>query len=210
MHSKLIEKNLVFKEAEVSLQHMLDNSKAESGGERDVNFLKYLVDNKLLIYREAFLKRSLLNKDEEYYKENYKKAKYESDRHFLCRTMVQEELKNIGVPTMNSINIGDMSVLRANSCYDIVTNDLTAIIDIGLTPARNYFRGLTDSRVKLFLISTYFDDYMDDILFSVFARGSDEHFFNAVKDYEEGFKLYKGNLYSFDDKSQTKNFEGLT
>ncbi|MCX7710292.1 MAG: hypothetical protein N2484_10650 [Clostridia bacterium] len=188
---------LMKRDVSITLTHVLDNSKAASGGERDVNFLKFLIDNKLLVQSEGILKRSKLDAPEEYYLENYKKFHFESDRHFLCRTIIQDELKSLGIDSMSSMDIGNMDILRANSNYDIVTGDFSAIIDIGLTPARNYFRGLTDLRVKNYLITSYFDDYMDDIIFSVFTRSSNEDFLEALKDYEEGFKQYAPNSFAY-------------
>ena len=61
---------------------------------------------------------------------------------------------------------------------------------MGLTPARNFFRGLTDPRVKYYLISTFFDDYMDDIILGLFKRSDDTSFIDAVRDYEDGYRLY--------------------
>lgn len=83
-----------------------------------------------------------------------------------------------------------MSILRSSSNYDIVFQDFSTIIDIGLTPARNFFKGLTDLRAGSYLVTSYFDDYMDDIVFSVFTRSSDKDFVEAVKDYQDGFKAY--------------------
>ena len=31
---------------------------------------------------------------------------------------------------------------------------------------------------------------MDDIIFELFKRGDDNRFIDAIKDYEEGYKLY--------------------
>ncbi|MCX8130274.1 MAG: hypothetical protein N3I35_09270 [Clostridia bacterium] len=186
---KLLE-NLLFKDISISLKHVLDNSKADSGGERDINFLNYLVENKLVIMSEAVLKRSATDIVEEYYLERYKKMNYESDRHFLCRTVIQDELQKLGIKTLSDIEAGNFDILRSSSNYDIVLEDFSAIIDVGLTPARNYFRGLTDLKVKHYLLTSYFDDYMDDIIFSVFSRSNDNDFLEAVRDYQEGFKLY--------------------
>ncbi|HHV98500.1 MAG TPA: hypothetical protein GXX36_02825 [Clostridiaceae bacterium] len=180
---KLLE-NLKFRENSVTLEHILDNSKADSGGRRDVDFLKYLIDNKALLLREAIMKRNKIGLPEVYYLDKYKKANFESSRHFLCRTMLQEELENLGIETMPFTDVGDMNILHENSNYDIVTTDLSATIDIGLTPARNYFRGLTDKRVQIYLITAFFDDYMDDIVFSAFSRTDDTRFFECIKDYE--------------------------
>lgn len=187
--SKLFEK-LEIRESTLTLKHVLDNSKADSGGERDVNFIGFLIDNRLLERGEAALKRTSIGTPEEYYLERYKKMSYESDRHFLCRTIIQDELKRLEIDTFAGLNIGNMNVLRANSSYDIVTADFSTIIDVGLTPARNYFRGLTDLRIRSFLLTTYFDDYMDDITFFTLNRKNDDYFIDAVKDYEEGFKQY--------------------
>jgi hypothetical protein len=181
---------LLFRDVSISLQHVLDNSKADSGGERDVNFLKYLLDNKLMVMNEAILKRSSPDIIEEYYLERYKRESYESDRHFLCRTVIQDELQKLGISTSFGAEAGNMAILRSSSNYDIVLDDFSAIIDVGLTPARNFFRGLTDLRVKDYLVTTYFDDYMDDIIFSVFKRENDSDFIEAIKDYQEGFKQY--------------------
>lgn len=192
-YSRLFDK-LEARDISITLEHVLDNSKADSGGQRDVNFLRYLVDNGLMTQKELILKRTTIGNPEEYYLERYKKVNFESDRHFICRATIQEELKNLGIDTLNDISIGNMDVLRANSNYDIATGDFGAIIDIGLTPARNYFRGLTDLKVKDYLITTYFDDYMDNIIFRSFTRSDDQNFIDAVKDYEEGFKMYTPNL----------------
>jgi len=147
----------------------------------------------LLYQKEVFLKRTNVGINEEYYLEHYKKMSYESDRHFLCRTIIQDELKRLGFETFSDMSVGDMNILRSNSNYDIVTTDFSTIIDVGLTPARNYFRGLTDLRVRNYLITTYFDDYMDDIIFGCFTRSNDDDFIVAVKDYQEGFKQYVPN-----------------
>jgi hypothetical protein len=178
------------RDVSVTLEKVLDNSKANSGGERDTNFLKYLIDSKLLIQGEAVLKRTSTAISEEYYLERYRKMSYESDRHFLCRTVIQDELKKMHINTISCVDIGDMNILRSSSNYDIATEDHTAIIDVGLSPARNFFRGLTDLKVRNYLITTYFDDYMDDIVFSTFSRSNDKDYINAVMEYEEGFKLY--------------------
>ena len=50
----------------------------------------------------------------------------------------------LGINTINWVEAGDIKILRSNSNYDIAAEDLSFIIDIGLTPARNFFRGLTD------------------------------------------------------------------
>ncbi len=188
-NSALINK-LGKREFNVTLDNILDNSKANSGGDRDLNFLKYLVDSDLLVISEAVLRRTEMDFAEEYYLERYKKINFETDRHFLCRTIIQEELKKLEINTISDIAVGNMDILRANSNYDIVTEDFTALLDIGLTPARNYFRGLTDLKIKNYLITTYFDDYIDEVIFGVFSRNNDLEYLNAVKDYEEGFKIY--------------------
>lgn len=196
MHNgKLVDK-LMRQDISITLPYVLGNSKADSGGDRDVNFLRFLIDNKLLLREEAILKRSNLNSPEEYYLDRYKKFHYESDRHFLCRTILQDELKGLGINTMAGLDIGNMNILRSNSNYDIVTEDFSTIIDIGLTPARNYFRGLSDLKVKNYLITTYFDDYIDDIIFSVFSRSDDEAYLEVLKDYEEGFKQYSSGSFT--------------
>lgn len=46
-NSALVDK-LPAREVSVTLENVLQNSKAESGGERDLNFIKYLLDSKLL------------------------------------------------------------------------------------------------------------------------------------------------------------------
>lgn len=191
-NSKLVD-ILHVREVSVTLDNVMQNSKASSGGDRDVDFLKYLIDNKLLVQSEVYLKRTKQDFNEEYYTERYKKMSYESDRHFYCRVIIQDELCKLGIGTLNSVDAGNMDILRSNSNYDIATEDLSALIDIGLTPARNYFRGLTELRVKNFLITPYFDDYMDDIIFSCFTRSNDEGFNNAVREYQEGYKMYAPN-----------------
>lgn len=174
----------------IRLDEIFDTSKASSGGERDLNFLQYLMDQRLLIRRELVLKRKMIGINEEYFSGRYKKTRFESDRHFTCRAVIQEELKSLGINTMNSIDIGNMSILRENCNYDIVTEDFSTIINIGLTPARNYFRGLTDVRIQDFMLTNFFDDYIDDIIFSTFSRTDDAAFLNMVLDYENGFKTY--------------------
>ncbi len=188
VNSNLLEM-LGTREASVTPDNILENSKAGSGGERDLNFLRYLLGNDLLILSETVLKRTGLNFTEEYYLERYRKISFETDRHFLCRTIIQDELYRLGIKTMNDTSVGHMDILRSSSSYDIVAGDLSVLIDVGLAPARNYFRGLTDLKVKNYLITTYFDDYMDDIIFSVFSRGNDQYFLDAVKDYEDGFNI---------------------
>lgn len=194
--SELLNK-ILERDVSITIEHILDNAKASSGGERDVNFFRFLLDNKLLIRTEAVLKRSQLDLPEEYYLDKYTKFHFESDRHFLCRTIIQDELLRLGINTMSSLSVGNMNILRANSNYDIVTENFDAIIDVGLTPARNYFRGLTDLRVRNYMITTYFDDYIDDIVFSVFTRSSAEAYLDVMKDYEEGFKQYSPNSYNY-------------
>lgn len=179
------------RETTVSVENVLDNARADSGGIQDVDFLKYLVDNHLLIQTEAFLKRAGTEIVEEYYLEQYRKMNHESGKHFLCRAIIQDELKKSRINTHSGADVGDMRVLRVDSNYDIVTDDYSTLIDVGLTPARNFFRGLTDSRVEHYLISNYFDDYMDDIVFSIFTRSDTGDFIDAVREYEQGFLLYK-------------------
>jgi len=176
---------LTIKAPEVSLEHVLDNSKAASGGENDVNFLKYLIANNLIVMGEAVLKRSTEDINEEYYYGKYKKSHDESGRHFLCRAIIQDELQRLGLGTYPITEAGNMQILRESSIYDIVTSDFKTIIDVGFTSARNYIRGLTDLRVQNYLITTYFDDYIRDIIFTTFSRKDDQQFLNAVKDYVE-------------------------
>jgi hypothetical protein len=76
---------------------------------------------------------------------------------------------------------------------------MSALIDIGLTPARNYFRGLTEPRSKNFLITAYFDDYMDNIIFSCFTKINETSLLDAVREYVEGFKMYIPNAQSTAD-----------
>jgi len=174
----------------ISLEKVIENSKAESGGKRDVDFLKFLIGNNLLVFSETILRRSQPNIVEEYYLERYKKFNLESDKHFLCRTVIQDELKKLGISTKSGKEAGNMDILRSNCNYDIVSSDLSTLIDIGLTPARNFFKGLSDLKVKAYLIAAYFDDYIDEVIFSVFTRSNDEYYLNAIRDYEEKFKLY--------------------
>lgn len=181
---------LVNHDVSVSLDNILQNSKASSGGSRDVSFLRSLLDNRQLMASEAILKRSSSDIPEEYYHENYKKLNMESDRHFLCRAIIQDELKKLGVETMVSVDLGEMNILRENSCYDVVLSDFSAAIDIGLTPARNFYKGLTDLRVKNYLITNYFDDYIDDIVFFVLSRNDDKAFIDAVKEFQATFDAY--------------------
>lgn len=142
---------------------------------------------------EVYLKRTIKDFNEESHNEKFKKMNYESDRHFYCRTIIKSELSNIGIQTFFGVDVGNMDILRANSNYDIVTEDMSALIDIGITPARNYFRGLTEPRSRNFLITSYFDDYMDDIIFSCFTKADDASFLDAVREYAEGFKMYIPN-----------------
>lgn len=174
----------------VSLENILDNSRADSGGDRDVNFLGFLFENGLLLREEVILRRTITDIKEGVLEDKYKKTNYESTRHFLCRALIQEELMLLGVNTSSSVEVGNMNILRLSSNYDIAANDSSFILDIGLTPARNFFRGLTDLKVKYYLITTYFDDYIDDIRFGLFKRSDDSSFIDAVKDYEEEYNLY--------------------
>ncbi|MFZ5989004.1 MAG: hypothetical protein ACOYWZ_18020 [Bacillota bacterium] len=190
MLSDLLTEKLDSREISVSLENILQNSKASSGGERDVNFFRFLLDNNLLSREERILKRTVIDFKEEYYEDRYVKMSHESSRHYLCRTTIQDELEKLGINTISSTDVGDMNILRSNSNYDIAASDLSFIMDIGLTPARNFFRGLTDLRVKYYLITTYFDDYMDDIIFALFRRTNDSTFIDAIKDYEDSFKTY--------------------
>jgi hypothetical protein len=192
LNSELTER-LKNREVTVTLKNILDNARADSGGERDVNFLKYLLDHHLLTLSEYLLKRTIMHFVEEYFMERYSKFQYESDRHYICRTLIQEELGKMDMGTMAGTDAGNMTILRANSSYDIILEDFSTLIDIGLTPARNFFRGITDLRVKNYLISSYYDDYMDDIVFSGFSRVNDNDFLDAVRDYEEGYKMYTPN-----------------
>jgi len=201
-----LEDILIKRELSVTLDNIFQNSKASSGGQRDVDFVKYLIDNKLLILAERCLKRTNIGFSEEYYLERYKKVRYESDRHFLCKAMIQDELLKQGIATISDVDMGNMDVLRMSSLYDIVTDDFSTVIDIGLTPARNYFKCLTDLRVKRYLLTTYFDDYMDDVIFASFERGDDLAFINAVRDYQQIYapsprredmeKLHDSGVYS--------------
>ncbi|MDP4092658.1 MAG: hypothetical protein Q8920_04785 [Bacillota bacterium] len=174
---------LEFRENTMTLDYIAEKSKASSGGQRDLNFLKYLVDNNILKLTEAVMKRSDVNLTDECLLEHYKKMKYESERHFLCRTAIQEELKKIGIASFEGMGLGNMDILRANSTYDITIEDFSAAIDIGLAPARNYFRGLTDLRLRHYYITPFFDEYMDEVIFNVFTRVDDNTFIGAVKDY---------------------------
>mgnify|MGYP001049616604 CR=1 FL=1 len=190
MESDILMEKLTRRKTSVSLENILDNSRADSGGDRDVNFLYFLLDNNLLLQEEAILKRTITEFREDAFTEKYKKQNYESIRHFLCRALIQEELMFLGINTKNSVEAGNMEILRSSSSYDIAADDVSFIADIGLTPARNFFKGLTDRRVKYYLITTYFDDYMDDIVFTIFKRSDDNLYLDAVKEYEEGFKVY--------------------
>lgn len=174
----------------VSIDTLLENFKSDSGGDRDVNFLKFLIDNSLLLHEEVILKKTITDFRESFFKKKYTKSNSESTRHYLCRALIQEEFKLLGVNTLNWVEAGNINILRSNSNYDIAAEDLSFIADVGSTPARNFFRGLTDLRVKLYLVTNYFDDYIDDIIFEVFKRGDDNRFIDAVRDYEEGYKLY--------------------
>lgn len=190
LESEILMKKLNRRNSTVSLENILDNSRADSGGDRDINFLNFLLDNKLLIQEELVLKRTIIDFKEDFFENKYKKTNYESTRHYLCRALIQDELMLLGINTSNSVEVGDMKILRSSSNYDIVADDLSFISDVGLTPARNFFRGLTDLRVKFYLITTYFDDYMDDIIFGLFKRNNDTSFIDAIRDYEDGYKLY--------------------
>lgn len=155
-----------------------------------MNFLKFLVDNKLLLQEDAFLIRTITDFREETYMVKYKKMSHESTKHYLCRAILAQELEKLGIDTVPGTDAGNMNILRASANYDIAAKDLSFIMDIGLTPARNFFRGLTDTRVKYYLITSYFDDYMDDIIFCCLRRAEDKAFLDAVKDYEDGFKMF--------------------
>ncbi len=170
---------------------VLENSKAHSGGERDFNFLKYLADSGLLMQSEYVLSRTIKDFDESFFSERYRKLRHETEKHYICRTLIQEELFKYGIRTYAGIDVGNMNVLRSNCSYDIVTYDFLQIIDIGLTSARNFFKGLTDLRVGGFFLTNYFDDYTDDIIFSCFTRSNDQDFLNAVADYEDSFRYVK-------------------
>lgn len=189
MLSNLLMEKLNKREVSVTLDNVLDNSKAASGGERDVHFLKFLMDNKLLVQEEVYLKRTNIDFKEELYMDKYPKMSHESTRHYLCRAIIQDELNKLGIGTFYSVDAGNMNILRSNASYDIAADDLSFIMDVGLTPARNFFRCLTDTRINYYLITTYFDDYMDDIIFCCLKRTNDEAFIDAIKDYEEGFKI---------------------
>lgn len=190
MDSDILMKKLNRVNSTVSVENILDSTKAASGGERDLNFLKYLVDNKLLLQEEVIFKKTITDFSESRFQKKYKKSSYESSTHYLCRSLIQEELALLGINNSSWVEAGSINILRANSNYDIAANDLSFVIDVGLTPARNFFRGLTDLRVKFFLVTNYFDDYIDDIIFELFRRSDDNAFIEAVKDYEEGYKLY--------------------
>ena len=96
----------------------------------------------------------------------------------------------LGIETLCSESLGDLNILRSNENYDIVTYDRSAAIDVGFASARKFFKCLTDLNVKNYLVTPLFDDYIDDIVFSVFSRSSDSDFIDAVKEYQEGFKKY--------------------
>ncbi len=184
-----IDQKLLFRNSSVTLENMLANSKAASGGKRDVNFLNYLVDRNIIKVEEAVLTRTQLDLPEEYYYEKNKKKIGETDRHFLCRAIIQDELHRMGIESYSETGLGDMGILRANSNYDIVDLNFSFAIDVGLVPARNYFRGLTDLRIKHYLIAPFFDDYIKDIIFGVFSRTNDKDFTDTVKDYVEGINV---------------------
>ncbi|HHV29688.1 hypothetical protein [Acetivibrio mesophilus] len=190
MLCSLLAEKLSFRDISVSFDNVLDNAKASSGGERDVNFLKFLIDNKLLLQEEAYLTRTNIDFREETYMIKYKKMSHESTNHYLCRAILMEELEKLGIETLPGTDAGNMNILRSSANYDIAAKDLSFVMDIGLTPARNFFRGLTDTRVKYYLITSYFDDYMDHIIFCCLKRAKDEAFLDAVKDYEDGFKTF--------------------
>jgi len=185
----LLMPKLVFRDISVSFDNVLDVAKASSGGQRDVNFLKFLVDSKLLVQEEAILARTITDFKEETYMQKYKKMRDESTRHYLCRAILTEELDKLGIDVVPDRRRKHEHT-SANANYDIAAKDLSFIMDIGFTPARNFFRGLTDTRVKYYLVTTYFDDYMDDIIFCCLKRADDEAFLDAVKDYEDGFKMF--------------------
>ncbi len=190
MESDILMKKLIERHTTVSFENVLDNSRADSGGDVDVNFLYVLLDNNLLLKEEVILKRTITDFKEEVIATRYKKQNHESIRHFLCRALIQDELMHLGIKTSASVEVGNMNILRSNSNYDIAADDLSFIADIGLTPARNFFRGLTDPRVKYYLITTYFDDYMDEVIFTKFKRSDDNLFLDAVRNHEEAYKIY--------------------
>ncbi|NLD47713.1 MAG: hypothetical protein GX660_11015 [Clostridiaceae bacterium] len=171
-----------------SFENILDNSKANSGGEQDLSFLRRLISNNLLETKEFALKRTVTDINEEYYQEKYRKMNYESTRHYLCRAVIQEELKKLGINNTCCVDVGNMDLLRSNSSYDIAADDLSFIIDVGLTPARNFFKGLSDLRVGYYLVTTYFDDYMDDIVFFALRRTNDELFLKELSGYKEEYR----------------------
>ncbi|MDQ2086102.1 hypothetical protein RBH29_06600 [Herbivorax sp. ANBcel31] len=183
MLNNLLMEKLISRDASVTMENVLCNSKSSSGGEEDLNFLKCLIDNKLLEQEEKILKRTNIDFNEALYEEKYPKMKYESSRHYFCRAIIQDELQKLGISTTYGSEAGNLNILRTSSNYDITAEDLSFLIDIGLTPARNYFKGLTDFKVKNYLISTYFDDYMDEIIFCSLKRNDDESFLEAVKNY---------------------------
>lgn len=184
---KLI-KSVHTREISTSIEKILDNSKAESGGEQDLSFLWSLINSKLLETEEFVLKRTVPDINEEYYQEKYRKTNYESTRHYLCRATIQEELKKLGINNTCCVDVGNMDILRSNSSYDIAADDLSFIVDVGLTPARNYFKGLSDIRVRYYMITSYFDDYMDDIVFFTLRRTNDELFLKELRSYKEEYR----------------------
>jgi hypothetical protein len=107
------------------------------------------------------------------------------------------------------VDVGNMDILHSNSNYDIVTEDFSTLIDIGLTPARNFFRGLTESRVRAYMLTNYFDDYTDNIIFNVFTKTNEQYFFEAVRDYEEGSKDYFPQSFQSDESRPYYNEPGV-
>lgn len=202
-------KHLNFREISVTGEHLFDNTKADSGGNRDLHFLHFLLSEGTLRQREALLKRTAIGVPEELYLDKYKKMSHESDQHFLCRAPIQEELFKMGIQTYAGMGVGNLQILRENSHYDIVLDDFSAILDIGLTPARNFFRGLTDLRVKSYLVTTYFDEYMDDIVFSIFERADDQRYLEAVKDFIEGYQAVDPGAIAHRIASQNNRETGL-
>jgi hypothetical protein len=200
---------LTISENELYLVHILENAKADSGGERDINFLKFLVRTNLLKVNEMVLKRKIFDLSEDYYYGKYSKANLESNRHFLCRAIIEEELRNSGIKTYAGVDVGNMDILHSNSNYDIVTEDFGTLIDIGLTPARNFFRGLTEPRVRAYMLTNYFDDYTDNIIFNVFTKTNEQYFFDAIRDYEEGSKDYFPQSFQSDESRPYYNETGV-
>jgi len=88
----LLMPKLVFRDISVSFDNVLDVAKASSGGQRDVNFLKFLVDSKLLVQEEAILARTITDFKEETYMQKYKKMRDESTRHYLCRAITDRRI----------------------------------------------------------------------------------------------------------------------